>query len=91
MKKKYPHERSFGCDDKLNKRVAEELTAKRKELGLTQLEVAKRMEVANTTVSTIETATNNLTLTKLVRYAQALGVSKLELPIGDGSSIYYQT
>lgn len=73
--------RSLGRDTKLNKSVGNELAGIRNRLELTQDQIAKKMGISQHAVSDIETADSEITLTKLVRYAEALGVSlHLKLP-----------
>ncbi len=79
------HRELFGCDDALNKIVAERLVERRKELDLTQGDMAKRMGVGQNTVSRIEGAVDNISLTKLVRYVEALGSEiEIKLPSQEG-------
>ena len=83
--------RSFGRNTKLDKAVGNKIAEIRKKLGLTQDQVAKRMGIDQTTVVRIENGDYAITLTKLVRYAEALGVEiNLKLPSKDGN-ISYQT
>jgi transcriptional regulator with XRE-family HTH domain len=89
---KYPHVRRFSCDDSLNKNVADELAQMRKSLNVSQTQLAQRMGIAQSTVAAIETARDNISLTKLVRYAEALGAEiSLKVPPKNGRYIYYQT
>ena len=73
--------RNFSCDDKINIKIASELAEIRKERSLTQEEVAKSMGIAQCTLAQMESATRNISLTKLIRYAEALGVElTLKIP-----------
>lgn len=74
MKKKYEHKRRFGWDPELNLIIVKQLRAKRLELGITQAELAKRLGISQVTVWRIEDNEHNLTITKLDRYAEALGI-----------------
>jgi transcriptional regulator with XRE-family HTH domain len=79
------HRELFGCDDALNKKVAGYLTAKRKGANLSQQQLADKMGVDRSVVSRIESASDNLSLTKLVRYVEALGpVGEVNIPIKEG-------
>lgn len=67
-------------DQQIERALAHELVAIRKERNMTQEEVAKSMGIARPTLALMETADRNITLTKVVRYAEALAVD-LELKI----------
>lgn len=84
MRPGYKHKRRPGLNERLNSQVAEMLRRRREELGLTQEEMAERLHISQASVSRIEQAYDNLSLTKLDRYAKGLG-SKIivEFPLPD--------
>lgn len=55
------------------KQMAEELTARRVKLGLTQTEVAARMGTSQSAVARLESGEGDVRLSTLQRYADALG------------------
>lgn len=54
--------------------LAEDLTAKRVKLGLTQTEVAARMGTSQSAVARLESGEADVRLSTLERYAAAIGV-----------------
>ena len=67
-----------GAAESLATSVLEGLIASRKKAGLTQAEVARRMNVPQSAVVRLESGAHSPTLTTLSRYAAAIGV-KLEV------------
>lgn len=62
--------------------VGEEIRRARKELGLTQLEVAGRLGASQSYVANVEAGRENLTIGKLAQIAGALGTAlELRLPV----------
>ncbi len=55
-------------------RIQEKLRQAREKCGLTQEQVARRMNVNRTFVSRLETQSGNMTLSTLERYAHAVGL-----------------
>lgn len=68
----YNHERRWGFDQNLNKKMGNELKLKRLMTGLSQRDLAKKLGVTQKTISILELGKDNLSLTKLVRYLSAL-------------------
>jgi transcriptional regulator with XRE-family HTH domain len=56
-------------------RILDALLARREELGLTQTEVARRMEVKQPTVSEFERESSDPRLSTIQRYARAVGLA----------------
>lgn len=54
------------------------LVSRRKELGLTQADIAKKMETKQSAISAMEMSSANPTVQRLQRYARAVGM-RLEL------------
>lgn len=57
------------------RRLMAELAGKRRELGLSQTEVAARMGTSQSTVARLEAAGGDIRLSSVERYAAALGHS----------------
>ena len=55
------------------------IRARRKELGLSQAELAARLRMFQTAVSKMETGEREVTVTELQRLAEALGVDAADL------------
>jgi len=55
--------------------LAEELVTRRRELGLSQTQVAARMGTSQSAVARLETGRGDIRLSTLERYAAALGSS----------------
>jgi len=84
MRPGYKHKRRPGLSERLNGRIAEMLRQRREEVGLTQEEMADRLGISQASVSRIEQAYDNLSLTKLDRYSKALGTKIIvEFPIAE--------
>lgn len=82
MRKDYEHERRWGFNQKLNVLIGQQLKMRREKLGISQQEMAERLKTSQVTISRIERAEDNITLTKLERYAEALGVEfSIRFPI----------
>jgi ribosome-binding protein aMBF1 (putative translation factor) len=72
------HETVFPGFDKMaaaRRALGEELVARRKELGLSQTQVAARMGTSQSAVARLETGRGDFRLSTLERYAAALGSS----------------
>jgi transcriptional regulator with XRE-family HTH domain len=74
MRKNYGHSRLWGCDDDFNKKIGWELKTRRLAIGLTQSQMADKMQTSQRTVWAIENGIDNLSVTKLIRYLKALGL-----------------
>ncbi|OGH97567.1 MAG: hypothetical protein A2104_03040 [Candidatus Melainabacteria bacterium GWF2_32_7] len=61
------------------KKVGNKIQTLRKEKGLSQEELACDAKVSRSTISMIETAQNDITLSKIKRIAKALNVEPYEL------------
>ncbi|OGI23349.1 MAG: hypothetical protein A2255_08250 [Candidatus Melainabacteria bacterium RIFOXYA2_FULL_32_9] len=61
------------------KKVGNKIQTLRKEKGLSQEELACDAKVSRSTISMIETAQNDITLSKIKRIAKALDVEPYEL------------
>lgn len=82
MRTNYDHKRLWGCDEEINKKVGAMLQARRRRIGVTQRELAKKLGVTQKTISAIERGEDNLSLTKLVRYLEGLGIEmNLKIPV----------
>jgi len=82
MRKDYEHKRRWGFDQNLNVLVSQKLKAKRESMRISQPEMALRMKTTQATISRIERAEDNLTLTKLEKYVSALGIEiTIKLPL----------
>lgn len=66
-------------DKNFLKKVGNRIKSLRKEKGLSQEELACDANVARSTISMIETAKNDITLSKIKKIATALGVKPYEL------------
>lgn len=92
MKRVYNHARRWGFDQEVNSKIGNELRIKREELGLTQEQLAEKLKITQKTVSLIENGIDNVSLTKLVKYAEGLGIEiTIKLPSNgkNGSQILY--
>ncbi|MEN3316485.1 MAG: hypothetical protein V7605_2719 [Acidimicrobiaceae bacterium] len=56
------------------RRLNEELVARRSKLGLSQTEVAARMGTSQSAVARLESGSNDVRLSTVERYAEALGL-----------------
>jgi ribosome-binding protein aMBF1 (putative translation factor) len=74
MRKNYEHKRRWGFDQEINILIAQKLKLEREKLGISQFEMAKRMNTSQVTISRIERAENNISLTKIERYTEPLGI-----------------
>ena len=74
MRKNYEHKSRWGFDRDLNILIAKKLKREREKLGISQEDMAKRMQTTQATISRIDRAEDNITLNKLERYAEALGI-----------------
>ena len=74
-----------GFDDMAKRRreLAEALTARRVELGLSQTEIGARMKTSQSAVARLESGDADVRLSTLERYAVALG-QRLEWRLRDG-------
>lgn len=70
---------NFRMDKQFLKKVGKRIKFLREEKGLSQEELACDANVSRSTISMIETAQNDITLTKIKRIAVALGVEPYEL------------
>lgn len=73
-------------DHKMHQEVIDTLVRTRKDLGLSQTEVARRMGVSQATVSGFETEMSDPRLSSLQRYARAVGarlVVTVEPPVDE--------
>ena len=64
---------------KLRRVFADHVRARRKELGLSQEELADRAEVHRTFIGHVERAESNVSLNNIARISEALGVPAFEL------------
>jgi DNA-binding XRE family transcriptional regulator len=78
MKNLTPEEKQFIEAEERYYYLVVELRTKRRELGLTQAELAKKARVPRTTITKIESGSRNATLETLMAIAQAMG-QRLEL------------
>jgi transcriptional regulator with XRE-family HTH domain len=70
---------NFFMDKQFIKKVGKRIKFLREEKNLSQEELACDANVSRSTISMIETAQNDITLTKIKRIAVALGVEPYEL------------
>lgn len=73
----------FSMDKLFLKKVGNRIKTLRKEKGLSQEELAWDANVSRSTIGMIETAQNDITLSKIKKIANALGVEPYELLISD--------
>lgn len=59
----------------IRRRLMSELAEKRRELGLSQTEIAARMGTSQSTVARLEGGAGDIRLSSVERYAEALGHS----------------
>ena len=64
---------------RLRRVFAKRVRARRKELGISQEELADRAEVHRTYVSQVERALNNVSIDNIARISEALGIEASEL------------
>lgn len=70
------------------KAVGEEIRRARKELALTQLELARRLGASQSYVANVEAGRENLTIGKLAQIAGALGTAlKIQLPVVERAAV----
>lgn len=67
-----PPAKAGACDLTARRRLVADLVVRRKDLGLTQTQVAERMGVKQPTVSGFETEESDPRLSTLQRYARAV-------------------
>ena len=70
---------NFFMDKQYIKKVGKRIKVLREEQGLSQEDLACDANVSRSTVSMIETAQNDITLSKIKRIATALGLEPYEL------------
>ncbi|MGH2804598.1 MAG: helix-turn-helix domain-containing protein [Thermoleophilaceae bacterium] len=70
------------------KAVGEEIRRARKQLALTQLELARRLGASQSYVAHVEAGRENLTIGKLAQIAGALGTAlKIQLPLVERAAV----
>jgi len=65
--------------------LSDELVARRRELGLSQTEVAARMKTSQSAVARLESGSGDVRLSTLERYAAALG-RHIDMQVREGRS-----
>lgn len=75
MRSRVLQDQSKARDRSLSRAIGVRLAAKRKDLGITQADLAERLGIEKETVSRIETGSISISLGRLSLFAESLGLS----------------